>query len=121
MEYNEVLSGPKRHGTHYTNNLESNRSQVQPGDLCAGCIVWLPPKKAFDSEIRCSCRGCEGAEELREGGYNHPVVVLRLRQRPNSFVPGDLICDIACVRILYLPVPIRVKISADDDLQRQRP
>ncbi|TVY15317.1 hypothetical protein LARI1_G009302 [Lachnellula arida] len=98
MEYNEVLScGPKRRGTHYTNNLESSRSQVQPGDLCAGCIVWLPPKKAFDSEIRCSCRACEGAEELREGGYNHPVVVLRLRQRQNSSVPGDLICDIACM------------------------
>jgi hypothetical protein len=73
---------------------------VKMGDICVGCIVWLPPRKSENPAIECSKSGCCGNEELNDAGYNHPVVVLKIRQRKNSNVRGDLVCTVACVRFL---------------------
>ncbi|KAH8685459.1 hypothetical protein BGZ60DRAFT_395218 [Tricladium varicosporioides] len=73
------------------------RPRVQPVDLCTGCIVWLPKKEPDRDEIYCNCGWCEYPFELNEDGYNHPVVVLRIKQRKGSSIPGDVLCDVACI------------------------
>jgi hypothetical protein len=70
---------------------------VKMGDLCVGCIVWLPPRDSQSPAIKCSKAGCCGHGNLEDGGYNHSVVVLKIRQRKDSNVPGDLVCTVACV------------------------
>jgi hypothetical protein len=79
------------------NGAHPERSDIQAGDLCVGCIVWLPPKDALNSGIKCVCAGCSASEELDERGYNHPVVVLKIRQNANSTRLGDLVLHVACV------------------------
>jgi hypothetical protein len=54
-----------------------------------------------DVKIKCVCASCPTPEELEEGGYNHPVVVLKIRQAVNSKKVGDLVCDVACVSLGY--------------------
>lgn len=67
--------------------------------MCAGCIVWLPSKVLFAESIKCNKQNCSG-EELDDDGYEHPVVVLGVKQKEGSRVPGDLICTVALVGIL---------------------
>ena len=88
------LTPPRRPTSNYA---LLDRSNVLAGDLCVGCIVWLPPKVALDSNINCA--RCPAQEEMEEGGYNHPVVVLKIGQKENSTKLGDLVCDVACVSI----------------------
>ncbi|EMR88680.1 hypothetical protein BcDW1_2673 [Botrytis cinerea BcDW1] len=71
------------------------RPKVRSGDLCVGCIVWLP-SEGFDKSIKCCKRDCCG-KGLGEDGYNNPVVVLKIRQRKGSSIRGDLICYVANV------------------------
>ncbi|KAH6663405.1 hypothetical protein B0J14DRAFT_609396 [Halenospora varia] len=73
------------------------RPRILPADLCVGCIVWLPKKELDRDDIYCNCRWCEYPFELNEDGYNHPVVVLRITQRKGSSIPGDVLCDVACI------------------------
>ncbi len=74
------------------------RPLVKAGDLCVGCIVWLPARNTEKKNIKCCRRDCCGNNELDDPFYDHPVVVIKIRQRKNSTVRGDLICFVACVR-----------------------
>ncbi|PMD43867.1 hypothetical protein L207DRAFT_562965 [Hyaloscypha variabilis F] len=67
-----------------------------PGDVCVGCIVWLPPKLPHEEDVSCNRHGCCCGTFLKARGYNHPVIVLKIQQRANSRIPGDLICTVAC-------------------------
>ncbi|KAF8855501.1 hypothetical protein BDZ45DRAFT_502496 [Acephala macrosclerotiorum] len=78
------------------NNGQNSRPRVDPKDLCIGCTVWLPPKLEHNSSITCNKENCCG-RELEDGGYDHPVVVMKIRQREGSYTRGDVICTIACV------------------------
>ncbi|KAE9377631.1 hypothetical protein N431DRAFT_500434 [Stipitochalara longipes BDJ] len=69
---------------------------LKPGDVCAGCIVWLPPKFNHEDPVLCNRHGCCGGAALDDGGYNHPVVVIEIKQKQNSRQLGDLICTVAC-------------------------
>lgn len=95
-DYEVHPSTPFRQPTPSDRN--SARPRVQAKDLCVGCIIWLPPKDSLNSVVTCVCAKCAVPEELEAAGYNHPVVVLRIRQKPQSTTVGDLVCDIACVR-----------------------
>lgn len=77
----------------------NDRSDINVSDLCVGCIIWLPSKDSLHDNIKCDKDQCCGGGDLGEGGYNHPVIVLRIKQRPGSRVSGDLICSVACVSI----------------------
>ena len=76
---------------------QTETPSVKMGDLCVGCIVWLPARDLQAPPIKCSKAGCCGHDDLEDPGYNHPAVVLKIRQRKNSNVPGDLVCTVACV------------------------
>ncbi|CZR60742.1 uncharacterized protein PAC_10638 [Phialocephala subalpina] len=80
----------------FPNNGQNSRPRVDPKDLCIGCIVWLPPKLEHHSSITCNKENCCG-RELDDGGYDHPVVVVKIRQREGSYTRGDVICTVACV------------------------
>lgn len=73
------------------------RRKIRPADLCAGCIVWLPAKHDSNGGIKCCCARCPVAEGLDDGGYNHPVIVLKICQATDSNVRGNLVCEVACV------------------------
>jgi hypothetical protein len=45
----------------------------------------------------CNRHDCCGRVALEAEGYDHPVVVLKIRQSINSNILGDLVCTIACV------------------------
>jgi len=81
---------------------QTERPTLRPGDVCVGCVVWLPSKDTSQRSIRCINDDCCGKGELDDGGYNHPVVVLKIRQENGSVVVGDLICTVACVNIFLL-------------------
>ncbi|KAH6662055.1 hypothetical protein B0J14DRAFT_707881 [Halenospora varia] len=66
-------------------------------DLCVGCIVWLPERNIQQISIKCDKSICCGQSELGDGGYDHPVVVLSIKQRHGSTTIGDLKCSVACV------------------------
>ena len=90
-----VLQGPP------TSPTDQRSPPLRPGDVCVGCIVWLPPKRSQEGPILCNRHGCCGGAALKDKGYNHPVVVLRIQQAANSRKQGDLIFTIACVRIMH--------------------
>ncbi|ESZ92047.1 hypothetical protein SBOR_7577 [Sclerotinia borealis F-4128] len=71
------------------------RPRVRSGDICVGCIVWLP-SDGRDKNIKCCKRNCCG-KGLGEDGYDSPVVVLKIRQRKGSSIRGDLICYVATI------------------------
>ena len=77
----------------------SDRLHIESGELCAGCIVWLPHKVLSAGSIRCSKANCCG-KELDDAGYEHPVVVLSIKHREGSYILGDLICTVATVSIV---------------------
>jgi len=79
-----------------SSNRQSDRPHIEAGELCVGCIVWLPPKDLANGSIRCNRASCCG-RELDDDGYEHPVVVLSIKQREGSHMLGDLICTVACV------------------------
>jgi hypothetical protein len=68
-------------------------------DLYIGCIVWLPPRDPLQAGIKCDKANCCDNKELEDKGYNHPIIVLSIKQRDGSNVVGDLICCVACVGI----------------------
>jgi len=53
----------------------------------------LPLKSPLDISV--NCLKCPALEEMEDGAYNHPVVVLKIRQKENSTTLGDLVCDVA--------------------------
>lgn len=70
----------------------------------------------------CSCVAeCGGREELNELGYDHPAVVVRICQRENSLFPGDLFCDVACVRIPPTSLDFGTKTTVDYYFQKHQP
>ncbi len=85
---------------HPPTDEKAYRPRLISGDVCVGCIVWLPPRKDHEPPILCKREGCCGGEVLQDEGYNHPVVVLKIRQSENSRVHGDLMCLVACVSVL---------------------
>jgi hypothetical protein len=80
-----------------------NTPAIISGDVCVGCIVWLPPKASYGNPpVLCNRLCCCGQAALEDRGYDHPVVVLKIRQRVNSSTIGDLVCTVACVGSVYL-------------------
>lgn len=77
------------------NDENCPRTKVRSGDLCVGCIVWLP-SDGNDKSLKCCKRNCCG-KGLAEDEYNNPVAVLKIRQRKGSSIRGDLICYVATV------------------------
>lgn len=73
------------------------RPGLRAGDICVGCIVWLPSRKSKHAGIKCNKDACCGHAELGDGGYDHPVLVLNIKQRDESNIAGDLICSVAIV------------------------
>jgi hypothetical protein len=75
--------------------VQNNRASLRAGDICVGCIVWLPEQLLNDQSLQCIQSNCGEVLDVR--GYNHPVVVLSIRQNEISKVSGDLITSIALV------------------------
>ena len=68
----------------------SSRPRLKVKELCAGCIVWLPPKVDNDESIKCIRKEvCCNGKNLDIDGYNHPVVILMV---------GPTSCFVAQVR-----------------------
>lgn len=65
---------------HESQDKKYSRPRLKAKEICVGCIVWLPPRVDTDKAIKCIREGncCDGIE-LDSAGYNHPVVVLRVR------------------------------------------
>jgi hypothetical protein len=74
---------------------QGNRICLKADDVCVGCIVWLPEQVPNSQMLQCVKGSC--SEVLDRGGYNHPVVVLSVRQNGTSKAIGDLIVTIALV------------------------
>ncbi|PVH70752.1 hypothetical protein DL98DRAFT_521432 [Cadophora sp. DSE1049] len=72
---------------------QNPRSHIKIQHLGVGCIVWLPSRGDDDKSIKCIRELCCSNRELQDGGYNHPVVVLKVS--PNHF--GDVVCSIVKV------------------------
>jgi hypothetical protein len=82
-----------------------SRPHLRSGDVCVGCIVWLPPRGDHEQPIMCNREGCCGREILEDAGYDHPVVVLSIWQKEHSTRIGDIVCSVACVsNFTYLNV-----------------
>lgn len=79
-------------------NNRNSRPHIKVQHLGVGCIVWLPSRGDDDKGIKCIREFCCSNRELQGGGYDHPVVVLKVS--PNNF--GDAVCSIVQVRHLYL-------------------
>ena len=79
-------------------NNQNQRSRIKVQHLKVGCIVWLPSREDDDESIKCIRELCCSNQELQDGGYNHPVVVLKVS--PNNF--GDAVYSIVQVRHFYL-------------------
>jgi hypothetical protein len=79
-------------------NNRNPRPRIKVQQLVVGCIVWLPSRGDDDKSIKCIAEFCCYGQELQDGGYNHPVVVLKVS--PNNF--GDAVCSIVQVMHLYL-------------------
>jgi hypothetical protein len=80
-----------------TKTQKAQHNRLRKGDVCVGCIVWLPPRKPHDDPVLCNRPDCCGRVPLEPEGYDHPVVVLKIWQSINSNILGDLVCTIACV------------------------
>jgi hypothetical protein len=78
-------------------NNQNPRPHIEVEHLGVGCIVWLPSREDDDKSIKCIREFCCSNRELSEGGYNHPVVVIKVN--PNSF--GDAVCSIVQVSYLH--------------------
>ncbi|KAF4627837.1 hypothetical protein G7Y89_g10312 [Cudoniella acicularis] len=89
--YHEAPARRASETRHQRSGSNNERTRVEPGDLCVGCIVWLPPKDDGNDNIKCNCSTCTYPSELNDEGYNHPVIVLKISQKKGSFVAGDLV------------------------------
>jgi hypothetical protein len=78
---------------------QNPRSHIKIQHSGVGCIVWLPSKRDDGKSIKCIRELCCSNQELQDGGYNHPVIVLKVS--PNN--SGDAVCSIVPVRHFYLP------------------
>lgn len=76
---------------------DGERISLNASDVCVGCIVWLPARDFQQIGIKCDRELCCEQSELEEAGYNHPVIVLSIKQRHRSNNVGDLLCSVACV------------------------
>jgi hypothetical protein len=76
---------------------QNPRPHIKIQHLGVGCIVWLPSRGDDDRSIKCIRELCSN-QELQDGGYNHPVIVLKVS--PNNF--GDAVYSIVQVRHFYL-------------------
>jgi hypothetical protein len=64
-----------------TRSQHHPRLKVKIRELGEGCILWLPEKKENDSgRIICIKDSCFSGSELDDEGYNHPVLVLKVKQ-----------------------------------------
>ncbi len=97
------------------NDSQAYRPPLRPKDICVGCIVWLPIKENQGPSIKCRKDGCCGNEELKDEGYNHPIVVLKIKQKKRSKVCGDLVLTIALVSRLS-SISSAMKLMQADDL-----
>lgn len=79
----------------------NGRALIEAKDLCVGCIVWLPSRVESNENIKCNKQNCCNAD-LETGGYEHPVVVLSIRQKEGSHTRGDLVCTVACVWLFFI-------------------
>jgi hypothetical protein len=73
---------------------QQDRPVVKITDLCVGGIVWLPVKSELNGGIKCSCTDCGPAIDLEDLGYNHPVLVVRIKLNDNL---SETVCDVVCV------------------------
>lgn len=105
----------------FPRDWQDSRPRIDPKDLCIGCIVWLPPGSGYQIRVACDRENCCD-EKLDDAGYDHPVVVVKIRQREGSYTPGDVVCSVACVRnsnsILFLTFLIFAEISSGHDFRR---
>lgn len=98
LYYQDTSAGVQPLVRNYVDN-----PSLDAGHVCVGCIVWLPPNTDGLYSVRCNKAACKcGHRELDDGGYNHPVVVLTIRQRMNSPLLGDLVCLVACVGLHHV-------------------
>jgi hypothetical protein len=75
--------------------LPESELPVLPEELCVGSMVWLRQRFPNEDDITCIREGhCTGFI-LREAGYMHPVVILKIWQRPGSEQPGDLMLAVS--------------------------
>ncbi|PMD28802.1 hypothetical protein L207DRAFT_642860 [Hyaloscypha variabilis F] len=73
-----------------SNTWRDPRPEVRIEHLGEGCIVWLPAKDENETgTITCIRDSCCSNRELTKEGYNHPVLVLKIKQ--------DGICSFAQV------------------------
>jgi hypothetical protein len=82
-------------------NNRRPRPHVKVQHLGVGCIVWLPARRDENKSIKCIREFCCSNGELQEGGYDHPVVVLKV----SSNNLGDAVYSIVTVRHLHLFSP----------------
>jgi hypothetical protein len=86
----------KKQGVRDSQPSEVQKSMpLEARDICVGCIVWLPKYIPDGPSLQCIQSNC--SDVLGIGGYNHPVVVLSVRQNGTSRTIGDLIITIALV------------------------
>ncbi len=65
--------------------------------------MWLRQRFPEDEDIICVRPGHCNDTKILEEGYRHPVVVLKIWQRPGSAVPGDLmlgVSDVSCCQFI---------------------
>jgi hypothetical protein len=90
------MNSPRRHSESH----QTERPRVNFTDLCVGCIVWLPVKTELNGGIKCNCAACIPAVDLEDGGYGHPVVVVRIRLNVTSRpLTITTVCDVVCVKL----------------------
>ncbi|PQE06263.1 hypothetical protein CJF30_00005215 [Rutstroemia sp. NJR-2017a BBW] len=64
-----------------TRNQHNPRPKVRIQSIGEGCILWLPARNENESgKIICIRDSCCSGSELDNEGYNHPVLVLKIRQ-----------------------------------------
>ena len=73
---------------------EKDRS-VPPEELCVGSVVWLRQRFLNEEDITCVRPGHCTDYTLTNAGYMHPIVILKICQRPGSEQIGDLMVAVA--------------------------
>lgn len=62
-------------------------------ELCVGSIVWLALKENEHKDLYCVHDQHCGGEMVNNRAYAHPMLVIKILQRPGSSVPGDWVRD----------------------------
>lgn len=112
----EIPSPPKLN-SHDNNNQKPKQGTkahppnltVNPAHVCVGSILWLLPDSMAqeeEREILCNRRdphsvgngnNCNSTK-IRPEGWDHPVLVLDIKQRSDSTTLGDIVCTVVPVR-----------------------